>query len=140
MNQVKSYNSNQTYFFHFNPFEYFKPNSLEMTIHNVIEKHIDINPFLILMNNKNKGQKAISPKILLKIIFYAYCNTIFSSRTIKEYLTNNLSFIFLSDHNIIATQLFVDSLLSIQNRYNIFSPKYYIYATKINWLISICLQ
>lgn len=101
MEQVKYYNSNQTYFINFNPFEKFTSNSLEMIVHNIIEKYIDIKPFLMQMNNKNRGQKAISPKILLKIIFYAYCNGIFSSRTIEEYLTNNLSFIFLSDYNSI---------------------------------------
>ena len=101
MKQIKSYNPNQIYLIPFNPFESFKPNSLEMTIHNIIEKYISIKPFLIHMNNKNIGQKAISPKILLKIIFYAYCNGIFSSRVIEEYLSNHLSFIFLADNNII---------------------------------------
>lgn len=101
MKQVKSYNPNQTYFINFNPFETFKPDSLEMTIHNIIEKYISIKPFLIQMKNINKGQKSISPKILLKIIFYAYCKGIYSSRTIEEYLNNHLSFIFLSDYNII---------------------------------------
>jgi len=101
MKQVKSYNPNQNYFISFNPFETFKPDSLEMTIHNIIEKYISIEPFLIQMKNINKGQKAISPKILLKIIFYAYCKSVYSSRTIEEYLTNHLSFIFLSDYNII---------------------------------------
>ena len=94
MKQVKSYNPNQTYLINFIPFETFKPDSLEMTIHNIIEKYISIKPFLIHMNNKNRGQKAISPKILLKIIFYAYCKSVYSSRTIEEYLNNNLSFIF----------------------------------------------
>jgi transposase len=99
MKQVKSYNPNQTYFIAFNPFEKFKPGSLEMTINNIIEKYISIKPFLEQMNNKCKGQKAISPKILLKVIFYAYCCGIFSSRTIEEYLSNHLSFIFLADYN-----------------------------------------
>ena len=101
MKQSKSYNTNQTYLIPFNPFESFKPNSLEMAIHNIIEKYISTKPFLIHMKNKNIGQKAISPKILLKIIFYAYCNGIFSSRIIEEYLYNHLSFIFLADNNII---------------------------------------
>ena len=101
MKQSKSYNPNQTYLIPFNPFESFKPNSLEMTIHNIIEKYITAKPFLIHMNNNNKGQKAISPKILLKIVFFAYCNGIFSSRTIEGYLSNHLSFIFLADNNII---------------------------------------
>ena len=67
MKQVKSYNPDQTYLIPFNPFESFRPNSLEITIHNIIEKHISIKPFLIHMSNKNKGK--LQTSFLLRSVF-----------------------------------------------------------------------
>jgi hypothetical protein len=107
MKQVKSYQPEQSYFIPFNPFESFHPGSLEMTVHHIFEKYISIKPFLKEMKNQKCGQKALSPKILLKIIFYAYSSGIFSSRIIENQLNNNLAFIFLSgyqkiDHSTIC--------------------------------------
>lgn len=142
MKQIKSYNPNQTYFITFNPFEKFSNSSLEMVVHNIIEKHVDIKTFLEQMNNKNKGQKAISPKILLKVIFYAYCSGIYSSRTIEEYLNNHLSFIFLADYNIIDHS----TICRFINRYSkqiqqVFSKVLYIcYKSNLVNLDMICID
>jgi transposase len=99
--QIKDYNPNQGYFISFYPEKFFKPNSLEMTIHEIFEKNTDLKPFKEKMKNNNKGQKEYSPKLLLKIIFYSYCKGIFSSHVMEENMHNNLSYIFLSGNNII---------------------------------------
>jgi len=100
MKQLKNYNPTQTYFITFNPLDFFKPTSLEMTIHNAVEK-LSIKPFLGKMNNQKRGCKSYSPKLLLKILFYSYATGVFSSRKMEKNMSNNLSYIFLSNYNII---------------------------------------
>ncbi len=53
MKQIKDYNPNQGYFISFYPERFFKPNSLEMAIHEIIEKSTDLQPFKEKMKNNN---------------------------------------------------------------------------------------
>jgi transposase len=101
MKQIKNYNNEQSYFIAFNAETYFKKNSLEWIINDLIDKYIDEKPFIEKMKNENNGQKCYSPKMLLKVIFYSYCNSIFSSRVMSKNLETNISYIFLSGYTFI---------------------------------------
>lgn len=107
MKQIKEYHPDQSFFLHFNPEQYFKPNSLEMIISNIFDKHISIQDFIKQMKNDKRGQKEYHPKLLLKIIFYSYATGVFSSREMETNLHNHLSYIFLAsgailDHSTIC--------------------------------------
>ena len=101
MANTKTYNIGQGYLINFHPKEFFKPDSIEWIINDIVEKHIDEEPYLKNLKNENIGQKAYSPKILLKIIFFCYARGCYSSRAMENNMKTNLSCIFLADHNII---------------------------------------
>ncbi|MET3877992.1 transposase [Chitinophaga sp. OAE865] len=72
-------------------------------VDNVIEK-IDIT--LLLKRYKAGGTSSYHPRMLLKVLIYAYINNIYSSRKIEEALGQNIHFMWLSgmskpDHNTI---------------------------------------
>ena len=49
-----------------------QPGTLEYTIHELVEKHIDLSVFEPRYHNDDTGATAIHPKILLKVILFAY--------------------------------------------------------------------
>ncbi|MFB6453624.1 transposase, partial [Chitinophaga sp. Hz27] len=72
-------------------------------VNDVIEK-IDIS--LLLKRYKAGGTSSYHPRMLLKVLIYAYINNIYSSRKIEEALGQNIHFMWLSgmskpDHNTI---------------------------------------
>ncbi|WP_210756882.1 IS1182 family transposase [Caldichromatium japonicum] len=83
------------------------PGSLEHTIHEVVEKHMDLSVFDQRYNNDETGATAIHPKILLKVILLAYARGLLSSRQIERACVENVTFIALAcgyspDHSTIA--------------------------------------
>ena len=95
------------------------PGTLEHTISQLVEKHIDLSVFDARYNNDETGATAIHPKILLKVILLAYARGMISSRQIERACQENIIFIALSygyapDHSTIAS--FISSMQSeIQN-------------------------
>jgi transposase len=72
-------------------------------VNSVIEQ-IDLKP--LLAKFKGGGTSSYHPKMLLKVMVYAYLNNIYSSRKIEEALQQNIYFMWLSgmnkpDHNTI---------------------------------------
>jgi transposase len=72
-------------------------------VDNVLEK-IDIT--LLLKRYKAGGTSSYHPRMLLKVLIYAYINNIYSSRKIEEALGQNILYMWLSgmskpDHNTI---------------------------------------
>src|SRR5215212_3689629 len=72
-------------------------------VNNVLEQ-IDIIP--ILAKYKAGGTSSFHPRMLLKVLVFAYINNIYSSRKIEEALQQNIHFMWLSsmstpDHNTI---------------------------------------
>ena len=70
----------------------------------VIDK-LDISP--ILEKYKGGGTSSYHPRMLLKVLIYAYINNIYSSRKIEAALKENIHFMWLSgmsypDHNTIT--------------------------------------
>jgi transposase len=89
------------------------PGTLEHTISELVEKHLDLSVFDARYNNDETGAAAIHPKILLKVILLAYAKGMISSRQIERACHENILFIALSynyapDHSTIAA--FVSSM------------------------------
>lgn len=83
------------------------PGSLEHTIHELVEKHIDLSVFDERYNNDLVGASAIHPKILLKVILFAYSRGMISSRQMERACIENITFMALAcgytpDHSTIA--------------------------------------
>jgi transposase len=84
-----------------------QPGTLEHTIHELVEKHIDLSVFEPRYQNDLTGAKAIHPKVLLKVILFAYSRGMISSRAIERACHENVLFMALSggyqpDHSTIA--------------------------------------
>lgn len=83
------------------------PGTLEHTISQVVDNHIDLTVFDARYNNDDTGARAIHPKILLKVILLAYARGLISSRQIERACHENIIFIALSygyapDHSTLA--------------------------------------
>lgn len=84
-----------------------QPGTLEHTIHEVVEKHIDTSVFDARYRNDESGARAIHPKVLLKVILFAYSRGETSSRRIERACAENVVFMALAsqyvpDHSTIA--------------------------------------
>jgi len=84
-----------------------QPGTLEFTIHELVEKHIDLSVFEPRYHNDDTGATALHPKILLKVILFAYSRGMISSRQIERACNENVIFMALSggwhpDHSTIA--------------------------------------
>lgn len=87
--------------------------SLEYTINELVEKHIDLTVFNERYNNDQGGASAIHPKVLLKIILFGYARGLISSRQLERACRENITFMALAcqytpDHSTIAE--FVSSM------------------------------
>ncbi|HEX9839292.1 MAG TPA: IS1182 family transposase [Anaerolineales bacterium] len=91
------------------------PDTLEHTLSQLVENHLDLSVFNVRYNNDETGAAAIHPKILLKVILLAYARGMISSRQIERACQENILFIALSygyapDHSTIAS--FISSMQS----------------------------
>ena len=65
---------------------------------------------ILLSRYPGGGRPPYHPKMMLKILLYAYAKGIYSSRKIEEQLHENIHFMWLSDEN---TRLSYDQSFSI---------------------------
>ena len=84
-----------------------EPGTLEYTIHELVENKLDVSVFEGRYQNDETGATAINPKVLLKVILFAYSRGILSSRQIERACGENILFMALScgyrpDHSTIA--------------------------------------
>lgn len=84
-----------------------EPGTLEHSLHELVEHHIDLSVFESRYQNDNTGAKAINPKLLLKVILFAYSRGMISSRQIERACGENILFMALSagcrpDHSTLA--------------------------------------
>jgi len=84
-----------------------EPGTLEYTLNELVENHIDLSVFEERYQNDETGATAINPKILLKVILFAYSRGMISSRQIERACGENILFMALScgyrpDHSTIA--------------------------------------
>ncbi len=72
------------------------PGTFEHTLHYIIDNDIDLSLFDLRYQNDETGAPAYDPRILLKIVLYAYSKGITSSRKIADCCNNNVIFMALS--------------------------------------------
>lgn len=89
------------------------PGTIEHAIYDIVENHIDTSKLEERYNNDETGQKAYSPKTLIKIILLSYSKGLFTSRRIEHACKTNIQFMAISgngmpDHSTIAA--FVSSI------------------------------
>ena len=83
--------------------ELLAPNHPARVVNKVIDQ-INIDP--LISKYKAGGTSSFHPRMLLKVLVFAYINNIYSSRKIEEALQQNIPFMWLSamstpDHNTI---------------------------------------
>jgi transposase len=83
------------------------PGTLEFAIHTLVETRMDMSIFESNYQNDETGRHAYDPKILLKVILFAYSRGLISSRKIERICNENVTFMALSgnqrpDHSTIA--------------------------------------
>ena len=83
------------------------PGTLEFAIHTLVETRIDMSVFDNNYHNDETGRRAYDPKILLKVVLFAYSRGLISSRKIERVCCENVTFMALSgnqrpDHSTIA--------------------------------------
>jgi transposase len=84
------------------------PGTLEFAIHTLVEERIDSSIFDKRYHNDETGRWAYDPKILLKVVLFAYSRGLISSRKIERACKENVTFMALAcgqqpDHSTIAT-------------------------------------
>ena len=70
--------------------------TLEHTINELVENHLDLSVFEGRYQNDETGATAINPKVLLKVILFAYSRGMISSRQIERACGENILFMALS--------------------------------------------
>ena len=115
MAKFKPLNENQLVMLPLSLQDQLVPGTLEHTISELVDKHLDLLVFEDRYNNDETGASAIHPKILLKVILFAYARGMISSRQIERACQENILFIALSygyppDHSTIAQ--FISSMQS----------------------------
>ena len=122
MAKFKPYNPDQVIMLPVSLQNQIVPGSLEHTINELVENHIDLSLFDRRYKNDATGAHAIHPKILLKIILFAYSRGLISSRqtpalacgaSVERACRENATFMALCsghfpDHSTIAS--FVSSM------------------------------
>ncbi len=107
MAKFKPYNYDQMVMIPITLKEQLEPGTLEYAIHQLVETKIDLSVFEDRFKNDDTGCPAFDPKILLKIILFAYSRGIIGSRPIERACRENIIFMAMScgfqpDHSTIA--------------------------------------
>jgi len=107
MAKYKPYNYDQMVMIPITLKEQLEPGTLEYTIHQLVETRIDTSIFENRYQNDDTGAPAFDPKVLLKIVLFAYSRGIIGSRPIERACHENIIFMalgcgFQPDHSTIA--------------------------------------
>src|SRR5512135_1355520 len=113
MAKYKSYDYSQGVLIPVSLEEQLMPGTLEFAIHTLVENRIDTSIFDCRYSNDETGRLAYDPKILLKVVLFAYSRGLISSRQIERACRENVTFMALTcgeqpDHSTIAA--FVSSM------------------------------
>lgn len=113
MARYKSYDYNQTFLIPVSLDHQLLQGTLEHTIHILVDHHMDLSLFDARYKNDETGCPAYDPKILLKVVLFAYSRGIIGSRRIEWLCRHNIICMALAcmqhpDHSTIAA--FVSSM------------------------------
>ncbi len=83
------------------------PGTFEYALHHLFEHSVDLSAFDAQYDNDALGARAYHPKVLLKIVLFAYARGLIGSRRIEQACKQNVQFMALSgeakpDHSTIA--------------------------------------
>jgi transposase len=73
-----------------------QPGTFEYTVSHLVDKEIDLSGFAARYNNDLSGAPAYDPRILLKVVLFAYSRGIIGSRRIARACEENVVFMALS--------------------------------------------
>ena len=90
---LRPYNQKQSLLFPANLRDFIKDDGLCMVVDDVVNT-VDFS--CLSVNVSSEGNMAYHPKMMLKVLFYAYASGIFSSRKIAKALGENVAFIYLA--------------------------------------------
>ncbi len=90
---LRAYCQNQSLLFPANLLDFIKDDDLCMVVDDVVN-NLDLS--CLYVNVASEGNMAYHPKMMLKVLFYAYASGIFSSRNIAKALGENVAFIYLA--------------------------------------------
>ncbi len=96
MARYKHYDYSQGKFIPINFDKQILSGTFEYTLHYLIDNEIDLSLFDLRYQNDEIGAPAYDPRVLLKIILYAYSKGITSSRKIADCCNENIIFMALS--------------------------------------------
>ena len=107
MPRYKAYNYDQLVMIPISLENQLEPGTMEYTLNELVENKLDLSVFEGRYQNDETGATAINPKILLKVILFAYSRGMISSRQIERACGENILFMALScgyrpDHSTIA--------------------------------------
>jgi len=113
MAKYKSYDYSQQVLLPVSLEEQLVPGTLEFALHTLVDTRMDMSLFDEKYKNDETGRAAYDPKILLKVVLFAYSRGIVSSRRIERACQENVIFMALAcaqkpDHSTIAA--FVSSM------------------------------
>ncbi len=90
---VREYNQDQNLMFPPHILDFLPDDHQAVIINDVVES-LDLNCFYKKLSSE--GRRAYHPKMMIKILVYAYANQIFSSRKIQAALSESIAFIYLA--------------------------------------------
>ncbi len=96
MAKYKGYDYSQGKFIPINFDKQILPGTFEHTLHYLIDSDLDLSAFDLRYRNDETGAPAYDPRIMLKIVLYAYSKGITSSRKIADCCNENVVFMALS--------------------------------------------
>ncbi|MFQ5674300.1 MAG: IS1182 family transposase [bacterium] len=107
MAKYKPYNYDQMVMIPITLKDQLEPGTLEYAIHELVDKRIDLSVFEHRYQNDDTGAPAFDPRILLKVVLFAYSRGIIGSRPIERACGENIIFMalgcgFQPDHSTIA--------------------------------------
>jgi hypothetical protein len=111
------------------------PGTLEYTIHRIVEERIDTSIFDEKYHNDETGRCAYPPKVLLKIVLFAYSRGILHSRRMERACKENIIFMALAcgqtpDHSTLAA--FVSEMGEETITASYITPKRYSITAKVS--------
>ena len=77
--------------------------TLEWAIHHIVEDYMDLSVFARKYRNDETGSPAYDPKVLLKVVLFAYSRGINTSRPIERLCRENVVFMALWHAGTILT-------------------------------------
>ena len=98
----KHYDNNQKIFVVLDEDSNFPKDSFTRFLNDFIEEQVDTKPFELKRKNDKGGAPAKHVKLMLKVVFYAFSQGIYSMRELaSKYLSDNVHFIYLSGYQAV---------------------------------------